>query len=124
MVRSLGSDEMTFRRTAYASDNGDIEAYGDWKVPFPNFETGRADEGKSYGFPIDEDQYPTLRFVPLTNRQMELEERILEWQSKLIGARIDDPAAQTVRDKIESLKQLQASDWAREVTDEVPPGLL
>lgn len=101
------------------------KSYNEVKAPpYANFTSSEyADDRKeSFRFPDFDEPAPTLRFVPLTDRQMELEERIHEWQSKLIGA--DYPTMRNVKAKIESLKQLQGSDWAREVTDEVPPGLL
>ncbi len=115
-IRNLGplqSEGGNFQITPY--DYAIQEPYNE-KARLPSFERIEA-----FRFP-DVDM-PTLHFVPLTDRQIELEERIHEWQSKLIDAD-DAHTVRSVRAKIESLKQLQGSPWAREMTDEVPLALV
>ncbi|KAJ7583493.1 hypothetical protein C8J56DRAFT_1055253 [Mycena floridula] len=65
---------------------------------------------------------PTLRFAPLTDRQMDIQERIHDQESRMVFMR-DEREIETSKVEIEALKRLQASDWALGLTDEVPPGL-
>lgn len=115
-IRNLGplqSERGNFQITPY--EYASQEPYNE-KARAPSFERIEA-----FRFP-DVDM-PTLHFVPLTDRQIELEERIHEWQSKLVDGD-DAHTVRSVRAKIESLKQLQGSPWAREMTDEVPLALV
>jgi len=81
---------------------------------------------KSFRFPSiissSDVAVPTLHFAPLTDRQMDIQEQIFEWESKIVFLR-DEKEIEGARANVETLKRLQGSDWALGLTDEIPHGL-
>lgn len=78
------------------------------------------DMKKSYYFPsISEPP----QFFPLTDRQMQLHERIQELHSKMINLKSENEEWRQIEEKIATLKALQTGEWSREVTDVMPGGL-
>lgn len=85
-----------------------------------------SDGMKSFRFPSITGPATMLHFTPLTDRQMELQERVYDLQSKLIHLMDggDVVEYQELKRKIERLKDLERSDWALGKTDEAPPDLI
>lgn len=78
------------------------------------------DMKKSYHFPSVSEP---PQFLPLTDRQMQLQERIHELQAKLINLNSGDGEWKRIEERLATLKALQTGEWAREVTDVAPPEL-
>jgi hypothetical protein len=88
-------------------------------------------DGASESFTHTESSISRIRFTPLTERQMDLQDRLFDVQKQVIDLHtVDimsphekDPRIRRLRDDIERLTELMKSDWAQGLTDKRPAQL-
>jgi hypothetical protein len=63
------------------------------------------------------------RIAARTDRQMNIQEEIMELRRQMIGKSDASLELDEIREKIRGLEELHGTDWALELTDTRPPGL-